>query len=119
MSTSYSTWPFDCPRSWARTPQPSLIRSSVEDGYPKTRRRFTKSWDNYQAEWLIEWDQEQAVIDFFSIDCQDGSIPFYHPNPYNPTQMILVRWNEPPKISASVDSKPVVQVTGSLERVFS
>lgn len=119
MSGSYSTWPFSCPRAWSRTPQPSLVRSAVEDGYPKVRRRFTKSWDTYQAEWLLEWTQEQAFMTFFEQDCQDGSAPFYMPNPYNETEMLLVRWKEPPAVAGSVDTKPSLRVTGNLERMFS
>lgn len=119
MSVAYSTWPFKCPRSWARAPKPSLIRSSVDEGYPKVRRRFTKSWDEYQAEWLIEWDQEDELMTFFTIDCQDGAYPFYMPNPYNEAELILVRWKEPPSTAGSVDSKPVIRVSGTLERVFS
>jgi hypothetical protein len=91
----------------------------VEDGYPKVRRRFTKSWDEYQAEWLINWGDEKALVDFFTVDCQDGSYPFYHPNPYDTAELVLMRWKEPPVVSGSVDTKPVVQVTGTLERVFS
>lgn len=118
MSGSYSTWPFSCPRSWVRMPKPSLVRSSVEDGYPKVRRRFTKSWDEYQAEWLLDWGDEQALIDFFTTDCQDGAYPFYLENPYD-EQPILVRWKEPPSVTGSADTKPVLRVTGTLERVFS
>jgi hypothetical protein len=99
-------------------PKPSLVRSSVEDGYPKVRRRFTKSWDEYQAEWLLEWDQEQDLINFFTNDCQDGAYPFYLEDPYT-EQPILVRWKEPPTVVGGVDSKPVIRVSGNLERVFS
>jgi hypothetical protein len=114
----YSTWPFTCPRSWTRNPKVSIVRSSVEDGYPKVRRRFTKGWDEYQVEWVLEWDQEQALIDFFTVDCQDGSTPFYLNDPYTGGQLI-VRWKEPPVVRGNVDSKPTLQVTATLERVFS
>jgi len=118
MSGSYPIWPFSCPRSWSRSPKPSLIRSNVEDGYPKVRRRFTKAWDEYQVQWLLDWVDETAIYDFFTTDCQDGSSPFYIEEPYN-HQQILVRWKEPPTISGSADTKPVIQVSGTLERVFS
>jgi hypothetical protein len=118
MSTAYSTWPFSCPRAWTRTPKPSLVRSTIEDGYPKVRRRFTKAWDEYQAEWTLNWLDEQALMDFFTIDCQDGAYPFYIENPYT-EQQILVRWKEPPVINGTVDTKPVIRVQGTLERVFS
>lgn len=114
----YSTWPFSCPRSWSRNPKPSLIRSTVEDGYPKVRRRFTKAWDEYQADWMITWAEEAAFMEFFSVDCQDGAYPFYMTEPLGGTQ-ILVRWKEPPSIKGGIDSKPMIQISGSLERVFS
>lgn len=118
MSGSYPTWPFPCPRAWNRAPQPSLIRTQLEDGYPKVRRRFTKSWDVYQAEWVLAWGDEEALMTFFTQDCQDGSTPFYMKNPYS-DEILLVRWKEPPSISGSVDTKPTIQVTGTLERMFS
>lgn len=114
----YPVWPFACPRSWIRTPKPSLVRSSVEDGYPKVRRRFTKAWDEYQAEWTLMWEQEAAVAVFFAQDCQDGASPFYINDPYTGVQ-IIVRWKEPPTVRGSVDSKPTISVSGTLERVFS
>lgn len=118
MSGSYPIWPFDCPRSWTRMPKPSLVRSAVDDGYPKVRRRFTKSWDEYEATWVLNWADEPAIIAFFTTDCQDGSSPFYINDPYT-GQQILVRWKEPPNVSGSVDTKPTVQVSATLERVFS
>lgn len=90
----------------------------MEDGYSKVRRRFTKSWDEYDVQWLVDWDQESAVVSFFSQDCQDGATPFYVEDPYT-KQQVLVRWREPPTISGSADTKPVIQVSGMLERVFS
>jgi hypothetical protein len=118
MSGSYPIWPFSCPRAWVRNPKPSLIRSNVEDGYPKVRRRFTKAWDEYQAQWMMDWLDEPNVMAFFTQDCQDGASPFYIDDPYT-HQQILVRWKEPPTISGSADTKPVIQVSGTLERVFS
>lgn len=117
MSESYPIWPFTCPRSWVHNPKPSLVRSNVEDGYPKVRKRFTKSWAEYQVEWLLSWDEEPLMRTFFTDDCQDGSVPFYLEEPYGKTQ-ILVRWKEPPTISGSADTKPVIQVRGTLEEVF-
>lgn len=118
MSVSYATWPFSCPVSWVETPVPSLLRSEVDDGYPKVRRRFTKAWVEIQASFYINWEDAQAWRDFFRLDCQDGSLPFYIEDPYTEEQR-LVRWKEPPSSSGSADTKPVFQVSGTLEEVFS
>jgi hypothetical protein len=90
----------------------------MDDGYPKVRRRFTKSWDEYQADWLLKWTDEEAFMVFFSVDCQDGATPFYLNDPYT-GKPILVRWKEPPSVSGNVDTKPTIQVRGVFERVFS
>jgi hypothetical protein len=90
----------------------------VDDGYPKVRRRFTKTWTEIQVQWLLNWEDEAAVLQFFENDCLAGAQPFYIENPYTEA-MVLVRWKEPPVIAGSVDIKPVIQASATLEEVFS
>jgi hypothetical protein len=90
----------------------------VDDGYPKVRRRFTKTWTEIQVAWFIDWTDEAALLQFFDMDCQAGAQPFYVENPYTEA-LVLVRWKEPPTMSGSADTKPVIEVTGVLEEMFS
>jgi hypothetical protein len=66
----------------------------------------------------MDWEDEAAVLQFFNEDCLAGAQPFYVKNPYTEAQ-VLVRWKEPPAIAGSADTKPVIQVSGTLEEVFS
>jgi hypothetical protein len=114
---SYSTWQFDCPASLQETPNPALVRSSVDDGYPKVRRRFTKTWRTFTVSWRLEWSQYTNFWRFHEVDCGAGSIPFYLRHPIT-NQNLLVRWKEPPQTQADVTTKPVFLVTGTLEEVL-
>jgi hypothetical protein len=111
------TWPFACPRSWQEQAKPILVRSDVENGFPKVRKRFTRSWAEIQVTWILPWVQKPAVDDFFRLDCQDGAQPFIVVDPFTGANRV-VRFKEPPTIAASVDSKPMMQVSATLETVF-
>lgn len=111
-------WPFACPRSWAEQSKPNLIRSNIEEGYPKVRRRFTKAWAEIQVTFVLSWTEKAALDQFLSKDCQDGAQPFTIVDPFT-NQTRLVRWKDLPDISASADTKPTMNVSGTLEVVFS
>jgi hypothetical protein len=114
----YGAWPFVCPISLQEVPNPALVRSQVEDGYPKVRRRFTKTWRTYQVSWRLEWDLYEAFWQFVSVDCGEGSIPFYMMHPIT-RETLLVRWSSPPQTQSDTSLKPVFVITGTLEEVFS
>jgi hypothetical protein len=103
---------------WQEVPHPALIRSEVDDGYPKVRRRFTKTWREYQAKWRLGWEQFAAFNSFVETDCGAGAIPFTMPHPMTGVT-ILVRWKEPPTTMADTGSKPVFEISGNLEEMFS
>lgn len=117
MSGSYAAWRFTCPMSWQEVPKPSLIRSEVDDGYPKVRRRWTKTWREYQATWRIDWSLFDDFRTFYETDCGAGSQPFTMEHPVTGAT-ITVRWKEPPTVGASVENKPVFDVSGTLEMMF-
>jgi hypothetical protein len=118
MSQTYSTWPFECPNSWQEKANPALVRSELDDGYPKVRRRFTKTWREYQVQWRLDVSKFQAFSNFVEVDCGAGSIPFYITHPITGS-VITVRWKEPPQTSAGVDTLPTFDISGTLEMMFS
>lgn len=118
MSQNYARWPFACPTSWEEVPHPALIRTEMDDGYPKVRRRYTKTWREYMAQWRLDWADFAAFNTFVEVDCGAGSVPFYMAHPITGAD-ILVRWKEPPKAASDTSLKPVFSVTGALEEMFS
>lgn len=118
MSGSYPVWPFGCPQSWQEQPKVAVIRSEIDDGYPKVRRRFTKTWHEYQSQWRLEWSQFSAFKTFFDVDSGAGSVPFRMKHPITGAD-ILVRWKEPPQVRSDVSTKPTFDISATLEEVFS
>jgi len=70
-----SAWPFRPPSTWQQVPVKPVIRSEVEDGYPKTRRRYTKVWYQYQTNFRLHWNDYDAFWTFWRVDCQGGASP--------------------------------------------
>jgi len=118
MSQSYATWPFACVVSLQETPNPALIRSAIEDGYPKVRKRFTKTWRNFQVNWTLMWEDYSAFWTFHHTECQGGATPFYITHPIT-KEVLLVRWKEPPQAQANTSTKPTFSISGTLEEMFS
>lgn len=113
----YSDWPFACPTTWQETVNRGVIRSEIEDGFPKVRRRFTKSWKNYQAAFRLPWGSYAAFWSFYNIEAGEGSIPFYISHPITGTR-ILVRMSGQPTASGDVNNKPHFDVSVTLEEQF-
>jgi hypothetical protein len=115
---SYAVWPFACPASLQQASNPALVRSTVDDGYPKVRRRFTKTWRTFQVTWRLDWSEFDNFWNFHEVDCGAGSVPFYITHPMTQEQ-ILVRWKDPPQTQADTSTKPIFAISGVLEEVFS
>lgn len=115
---AYSAWPFAAPNSWNETPARPIIRSTVEDGQPKVRRRFTKIWFNYETSFRLLWSEHQAFWDFYNLDCQGGASPFTINHPITGASLI-VRFAAEPSVSSGVATMPTFDISCKLERMFS
>lgn len=115
---AYIPWPFACVKTWNEQRKPNVIRSNVEEGYPKTRRRFTKAWSEIQVSFVLPWSDRKSLEDFLEKTTQDGTQPFLIFDPMM-NENRLVRWKEMPNITGSPDTKPTFGVSGTLETVFS
>lgn len=118
MSGTIADWPFGCPASWTEKPAPSVLRTEMEDGYPKVRRLVTKDWSVHEASWPLLWSQVAAFRSFLSIECAGGALPFRMTDPIT-GEAKLFRFVEPPTLATDASRKPVASVTGRLELVFS
>ena len=112
-----SAWPFRPPSTWQQVPVKPVIRSEVEDGYPKTRRRYTKVWYQYQTNFRLHWNDYDAFWTFWRVDCQGGASPFNIQHPIT-NETVLVRFAAEPEVSSSVDIKPWFDVSMRLDLQF-
>jgi hypothetical protein len=57
------------------------LRTPMEVGPAKVRRRFTKSWRVFKVAFDLDQEQRDTMIDFFVNRCRDGELSFAWPNP--------------------------------------
>jgi hypothetical protein len=77
-------WPAglpDCAQSWEEKDIPVTVRTQMEVGPPKVRRRFTRTMRAVQVGFTMDHAQAMALRDFFEIDLQGGVLEhsFRHP----------------------------------------
>jgi hypothetical protein len=119
MSGSYGAWPFGCPQEWRETTNPALIRTTMEDGYPKVRRAFTKDWHTFEGKWTIMASAIPSFRTFVDVVCQGGASPFTMEDPFVPATTRTFRFVEAPAIASDAHQMPTAVVTARLEEVFS
>ncbi len=67
--------------SFSEQAAPSTIRSSVEAGVPKVRRRYTSTYFNVSAAINATRDQLNILQAFYDVDLQGGALRFIFLNP--------------------------------------
>jgi len=78
---SNPTWPLTLPaivlqRNYSETAPNIVLRTQMDAGPAKVRRRFTANVRPIKAA-LILWDNQVQYLDnFFMNDCQGGALPF-------------------------------------------
>lgn len=104
------SWPValpDCPANWTEKPLPVLIRSEVQIGVSKSRRRYTRARLAAQPSFLIRRGKSNKLASesyllfmaFFNATCLGGARPFYFVHPLSKV-MKTWRWLEEPSISS-------------------
>ena len=68
-------WPVGAPQfanTWTQQAQPVTIRSSMDIGQPKVRRRYTRAMYQYDVTMVGTREECNAVLEFFDLECQGG-----------------------------------------------
>jgi len=79
------TWPAslpDCPGSWAEQAEPVSVRTNVEEGTPKVRKRFTKRIVRMQVGMTMTIAQRNTLDDFFYTTLDGGVLSFNFRHPW-------------------------------------
>lgn len=93
------SWPDtipDCPNDWSESDKPIVIRSEVDVGTAKVRRRMTRALILGEAEFRLTKTDLAIFQSFFRVDCQSGAVAFDWPHPITGTPMTW-RFREPPQ----------------------
>lgn len=121
-------WPTDLPNpaatNYQEQPQSQIIRSTVDAGIDKVRRRFTSNTRQFSCTWYLTHDQLGAFESWFNNDLGAGSLAFRFPKPrYGMTTgtHILARFygnnNDPLYTIGYAEQYRQWQVTARLEQL--
>lgn len=95
------TWPTDLPRlpladGYSETPQSQVLRSSVDAGPSKTRRRFTAATREIPVNFTLTTAQADTFEAWFDADIQGGSLPFDMTHPRTGATVSMLIAGDPP-----------------------
>jgi len=85
-----------CWSTWTETQSDNVVKSQMDSGVVKTRRRFTGIQRRAQVSVSLKADLYQEFIDWFNVFQRQGSIPTYVKTPYQTEEIWL--WVTPPKV---------------------
>ena len=86
-----------CFSTWSETMTDNVVKSEMDSGTVKTRRRFTGTNRRVQATVRMDSALYQDFMDWFVVDQRQGSIPTYVRTPYGAEELFL--WMSPPAIT--------------------
>lgn len=93
-----STLP-DCAESWEEQDVPVTVRTSMDVGPPKVRRRYTRTMRNVRVGFTMTHEQANAMRDYFELDLQGGTIDHQFVHPFR-DELQTFRFVEPPTINS-------------------
>jgi hypothetical protein len=96
-----ASWPITLPtgffqRDYEESPPNLLLRSQMDEGPAKVRRRFTAGVRPIRGKIKLTPTQVGILDDFYVDDCDSGATAFTYTHPRTGAS-VLVRWVEPPK----------------------
>jgi hypothetical protein len=104
MSDTEMIWPEELPQSplldgWRETLADNMLRTEMEQGPAKLRRRGTAASGRMQLHFLLSPDQGAVLDAFYSDTLQGGVKRFQLPHPRK-GDAVLCRFMSPPEYSA-------------------
>lgn len=94
-------WPANlpgCAESWEEFDQPVTVRTNMDAGQPKVRRRFTRTMRAVRVNFVMDHAQAMALRTYFEIDLQGGVQEHQFRHPFS-NAVEAFRFMEAPRIS--------------------
>jgi len=94
-------WPValpDCPQTWREVDIPQIIRSEVDVGVAKTRRRYTRERSRISATLTLSKTNYSDFKQFYNVTLKDGLDTFDYTHPYT-GETLECRFIQAPEIS--------------------
>lgn len=98
-----------CWSTWAETQTDNVVKSPMDNGVVKTRRRFTGIQRRAEVAVNLRAELYQDFMDWFNVDQRQGAIPTYVKTPYGTEELFLfvtpprIEWPESTYFKASVE----------------
>ena len=94
--------------------QEARVRTQMDTGRPKTRRRFTAAIIRYQIPVIFDGTEKQLFDDFYVTELLEGSLPFIWEDPVTDAAVSL-QFVEPPTFRLEKGGTPSARIwTGLL-----
>lgn len=113
-----ATWPAGipaCPADWSEQDRDQVIRTAVDVGPGKTRRRATRQTTRAQARFVMSRDQWVTLRNWFRFDAAGGATAFAWPHPIT-GEALAWRFTQPPTASV-IEQSGYLNVSAELEEI--
>jgi hypothetical protein len=105
-----------CFQSWSEKQVANSIRTDMENGTVKVRRRTTGIFRQADVSVTLKGDQYQDFVDWWNVNCQQGALPTRVITPYGAEE--VWRIVEPPSIEwLQGNPNPAFRASMKLERL--
>jgi hypothetical protein len=99
-------WPVDLPQTvdqdgYKEARLPNAVRSQVDQGRPKARRRYTASIKSFTVSLLLDEDQTEILDEFYDDTTAAGSLEFDWVDPRTNEAAVVQFWGDPPAIATA------------------
>lgn len=71
----------ECAQSWEEMDEPNVIRTNVDVGPPKVRRRSTLQLRSVKVGWTMPAEKYELLMEFYETDCLQGINEFEYAHP--------------------------------------
>lgn len=104
-----------CFQSWSEKQEPNIIRTSMESGVVKVRRRTTGTYRKAAVSVTLNANLYKSFMDWFNINCQQGVLPTRMVTPYKKeevwrfTSAPQIEWVDPVAFRATFEIEQLPQ----------
>lgn len=102
-------------QTWSEKQSPNVIRTTMENGTVKVRRRTTGILRRADVTMVLAGSLYTDFLTWYNTNCQQGVLPTYFITPYGASE--IWRMTEPPSIEWINAASPMFKASIKIERL--